>query len=188
MAPSPTIWSRPLWTAGSRVSNWSCSATTPVARKTLAAWLSECHDAAEVDRLLDLFDHAPDDVSVAFDESLTAIKRSHGDPRPAVGGSFIEDGPVLKVAYEFLACHLGEAIYRAELDAVRAAILTPPGRAGAYVIEGIRGEKYLTIHGLALQAAMPHVVVQTRLFGWWDFSFVSRRSHGWAPATSTRLI
>jgi len=155
--------------SASREPDGSWVQPTKAGRKTIAAWLSEQHEAAEVERLLRQFDEAPDDTAIDLGPSIRAIKWSHGDPRPALGGRLVDDGPILKIAYEFLACHLMGAIYHLRFDDIRAAILGRPGRSGAYRIERLRGEGYAPMHGLALEAGTPYIIVQVRFFGWLAF-------------------
>ncbi len=155
--------------SASREPDGSWIQPTKTARKTIAAWLSEQHEAAEVERLLRKFDEAPDDTEINLGPSIRATKWGYGDPRPALGGSLVDDGPILKIAYEFLACHLMGAIYNPRFDDIRATILGQPGRPGAYRIERLRGEGYAAMHGLALEAGAPHIVVQVRFFGWLAF-------------------
>ncbi len=155
--------------SASREPDGSWIQPTKTGRKTIAAWLNEQYEAAEVERLLRQFDEAPDDTEINLGSSIRAIKWSHGDPRPALEGRLIDDGSILKIAYEFLACHLMGAIYNPRFDDIRAAILGQPGQPGAYRIERVRGEGYAAMHGLALEAGAPHIIVQVRFFGWLAF-------------------
>jgi len=155
--------------SASREPDGSWIQPTKTGRKTIAAWLSEQYKAAEVEKLLRQFDEASDDTEIDLGASIRAIKWGHGDPRPALEGLLIDDGPILKIAYEFLACHLMGAIYDPRFDDIRAAILGQQGRPGAYRIERLRGEGYTAMHGLALEAGAPHIIVQVRFFGWLAF-------------------
>jgi hypothetical protein len=154
--------------SASRETDGSLIQPTPAGRKTIAAWLSEQYDTAEAERLLREFDEAPDDTEIDLG-AVRAIKWSHDDPRPALTGSLVDEVPILKAAYEFLACHLMGSIYHPRFDDVRAAILGEPHRADAYTIERLRGDRYAPMHGLALEAGMPHIVVQVRFFRWLAF-------------------
>jgi hypothetical protein len=154
--------------SASREPDGSWIQPTSTARRTITAWLSE-HYEAEVERLLREFDEAPDDTEIALGTTIRVIKWSHGDPRPALAAPLNEDGPILKVAYEFLACHLMGAVYDPRFDDVRAAILGQPSQTSTYRMERLRGEGYGPMHGIALEAGMPHVTVQVRFFGWLAF-------------------
>lgn len=94
---------------------------TDEARKVLGGMFRKAHSEAEVNEMLARFDAAPNDVPIGLGEQW-AIKRSHGDPRPALVDPRIDDVPVLKMAYEFLACHLMSGIYNPRLDEIRAVL------------------------------------------------------------------
>lgn len=72
------------------------------------------------------------------------------------GAEQIEPGAgtgLLKIAYEFLALHIGAQIYDPKLDAVRRALLTnTPASCGARIVSGMppRDRDYGAIHGLAV--------------------------------------
>ena len=60
---------------------------------------------------------------------------------------------LLKIAYEFLALHIGAQIYDPKLDAVRQALLTnTPASCGARIVSEMppRDRDYGAIHGLAV--------------------------------------
>ena len=154
--------------SASREADDSLIQPTPTGRKTIAAWLAAHYEAAEVRRRLREFDEAPDDTEIDLG-LVRAIKWSHGDPRPALTGSLVDEMPILKTAYEFLACHLMGAIYLPRFDDVRAAIHGESNRADAFAIERLRGNSYAPIHGLALETGLPHIVVQIRFFKWLAF-------------------
>jgi hypothetical protein len=141
---------------------------TDDARKTLGGMLRKAHSEAEAQEMLARFDAAPNDVSVDLGEQW-AIKRSHDDPRPALIDPRIDDEPILKMAYEFLACHVMSGIYNPRLNEIRGVLRERMPAPHAYSVERVHGSRYRPIHGLVMERAAPHVVIQVRLFGWYGF-------------------
>jgi hypothetical protein len=142
---------------------------TDEARKAIAGLLRKYHPGADIDEALTRFDAASDDTVVHLGGELHAIKWSHDEPRQALGARLVEDALVLKISYEFLACHVGATIYEPLLAPLREAIIrgTPAGED--YLVEGLHAKKYAPMHGLVLEASGPPTVVQLRLFGWLAF-------------------
>jgi hypothetical protein len=75
-----------------------------------------------------------------------------------------------KIAYEFLACHLGDIVYETgpQLSAVRDAIRGEAEDSDAFSVEYLTSHKYSPVHGLLL-AGHPYVVVSVCLFDWLRF-------------------
>lgn len=137
-------------------------------RDALAGMLRKAHSEAEVGELLARFDSAPEDVAIDLGEHR-AIRRSHDDPRPALVDPLVGGLPILKMAHEFLGCHLGSAVYDSRLDHIREVLLERVVAPDVYRVERLRGERYRPTHGLVMEQSVPHVVVQVRLFGWLGF-------------------
>jgi hypothetical protein len=70
------------------------------------------------------------------------------------------------MAFEFLACHLGSAIYDSApaIEAIRESL-----RSGtldqSVEIEFLRAEREVPLHGLLFEGNRPYARVQIRLFG-----------------------
>jgi hypothetical protein len=153
---------------GGHADDGSLILPTDEARKALGGILRKAHSEAEVHEMLARFDAAPNDVPIDLGE-LWAIKRAHDDPRPALVDPRIDDVPVLKMAYEFLACHLMSGIYNPRLDEIRAALHGAKPASDVYRVERVRATGYRPIHGIVMERSVPHVVIQIRLFGWYGF-------------------
>jgi hypothetical protein len=72
----------------------------------------------------------------------------------------------LKIAYEYLACHLGAAIYGSEpaLESIRGSLSTEV-LDKSIAVEALSAEREDPLHRLVLESCAPHVRVQIRLFG-----------------------
>lgn len=117
------------------------------------------------------FETAPEDSFISINDELTVVKWSAGAVRAALNGKPMTDGAVLKIAYEFLACILGNAIYEDEPALVEARDMLRGGNPlGPCVrLERLRAPGYGAFHGIAFQGNEPNVIVQIRLFGWLAF-------------------
>lgn len=77
----------------------------------------------------------------------------------------------LKIAFEFLACHLGTAIYNdlPQLAEIRQALHSGEDAFDAFHVERLNAEEYQPFHGLCFESNDPYAKVQIRLFGWLGF-------------------
>jgi hypothetical protein len=128
-------------------------------------------DEVTVQLSLRRFDDAPDNIPIQINEKLTAVKWSIGPLTPALGGQLLKDEVPLKIAFEFLACHLYTAIYQggAPLSEIREILSGGQASRDCYRVEPLRGESYQAFHGLVFEGNQPHAIVQIRLFGWLAF-------------------
>ena len=90
------------------------------------------------------------------------------DPFRTVRGDGVEP---LKIAYEFLALHLGTAVYT---DAPPLAELRKVLRQGVenhtcFSVERLTASDYKPFHGLVFEGNDPYAKVLIRLFGWLAF-------------------
>lgn len=118
------------------------------------------------------FDDAPDDQRIRLARNVEAIKWSVERITPDFSRAVsLNDLVLLKIAFEFLACHLGCAIYdqaqqMAELRAVlRDRNLDDP----CFEIEWLHAEEYKPFHGIVFEGNAPYAKVLIRLFGWLAF-------------------
>lgn len=153
---------------GGKAPDGSVILPTDEGRIALARLLAKDYVAPDVEQLLGRFDRAPENTEIDLG-TWGAVKWSRDHPRPSLTDPLVGEVPVLKMAYEFLACHLDSTIYDTRLDPLRAAIVDPPGPPGTYRVERGAGTEYRPLHGLALEAAKPNVIIQIRLFGWLPF-------------------
>lgn len=77
----------------------------------------------------------------------------------------------LKVAYEFIACHLGGAICEdiPPLVDIRRAFISLNPDTGPFRVERLHAAEYKPFHGICFEGNNPHASVQIRLFGWLAF-------------------
>ena len=125
----------------------------------------------EVEAVLERFDAASENCLVSLGAGLAAVKWRIDELDPALDGPSLSEQALLKIAYEFLACHLGEKAYdeSQQLAALRAAVLSPASTLDVFSIEYLTSRRYAPVHGLALAGRSPHVVVTICLFGWLRF-------------------
>ena len=77
----------------------------------------------------------------------------------------------VKIAYEFLACHLDSAIYGEEkqLSEIRDSLFKCELNPDVIQVERLISNKYEPIHGICFEGNDPYAKVQIRLFGWLAF-------------------
>lgn len=73
----------------------------------------------------------------------------------------------LKMAYEFLACHLGTAVYddSTQMSELRNVLRDQVEEHPCYLIERLHAPAYKPFHGLCFEGNDPYAKVQVRLFG-----------------------
>jgi len=76
-----------------------------------------------------------------------------------------------KTAYEFLACHVGRAIYEDgfHLSQIRSVLKNRLMSSDVLSIERLTSNKYKPFHGIYFEGNDPYAKVQIRLFGWLAF-------------------
>jgi hypothetical protein len=112
------------------------------------------------------FDSAPSDERVEIAPGLEIVKWTILRIQPDPSGTPLNPLLPLKIAFEFLACHLGAAIY----DSVRPLeVIRESLRSGALDesvhVEFLRAEREQPLHGLLFEGNDPYARVQVRLFG-----------------------
>ena len=77
----------------------------------------------------------------------------------------------LKIAYEFIACHLGTAIYdeALQLQEIRTTLLESIKDHPSFEVERLAASEYKPFHGICFEGNDPHGKVLIRLFGWLAF-------------------
>ena len=112
------------------------------------------------------FDSAPPDERVEIESGLEIVKWTVVRVQPDLSGTPLNPLLPLKIAFEFLACHLGAAIYDSAppMEAIRDSL-----RSGALddsvQVEFLRGERKELVHGLLFEGNDPYARFQIRLFG-----------------------
>lgn len=141
---------------------------TPDALKTVDAMLDrDGHDTlfrAEVKRqILD----APENVPVEVSETVTVVKWQITHLTLALGGPLMNIVVPIKIAYEFLALHLGTAIYEEIPPLVDARRLL---RGESLIrdtisVDRLEAPAAQPFHGIAFERNSPYARFQVRLFG-----------------------
>lgn len=142
---------------------------TPDARKHIAKVLRrEGGGDEEVTVVLTRFDAGPENRLFQLAPGLAAIKWRIDRIEPALDGPSLSEQTLLKIAYEFAACHLAEKAYDQshQLATLRGAVFSPSSAFGAFSIDYLTTRRYAAVHQLALTGQTPHVVVTICLFGW----------------------
>ena len=143
---------------------------TTHARKSIAKMLKKAGYAdAPIAEALKQFDAAPDNEKVSLGPGLEAVKWSVESIEPDLSDSALMTPLVpVKIAYEFLACHLGTAICAEHppLNEIRYALRNGVEEHPSFSVERLHGEDYKPLHGLLFEGNSPHAKVQIRLFGW----------------------
>lgn len=139
---------------------------SPEARRTLRKLLVKAGmGAVPLAEALKQFDAAPENEPLSFGP-LSVTKWGVTGVKPDLSGPPLHDLVPIKTAYEFLAGHVGTAVYgdHPPLHAVREAL-----RAGtpteALVVERLTANRTEPIHGILFEGNYPHAQVQVRLFG-----------------------
>ena len=83
----------------------------------------------------------------------------------------------LKIAYEFIACHLGTAIYdeALQMQEIRTALLENIKDHPSFEIEPLKAPEYKPFHGICFEGNDPYGKVLIRLFGRLAFRVHFRR-------------
>jgi hypothetical protein len=152
---------------GFRESERSFFIPTEGAPKAIRNLLEKHRVGIDIEDAIARFGSAIDDVDeIHLGGPFFAKKWSHTPPRPALGSVRVHDSLLLKIAYEFMACHLGSSIFDPKLTQFRAAILQGTPGGGNYIVErSVLAGTERSIHGIALESSGPPLVVQVRLFG-----------------------
>ena len=119
---------------------------------------------AEAIRLLD---DAPENVRVTVAPGLEIVKWEVTKLELALDGPLMDSVVPLKIAFEFLACHLGTAVYEEAppLDEVRRVLAGGSIDPNWVLIERLTAEKARPFHGIIFEGNAPHARFQIRLFG-----------------------
>lgn len=124
------------------------------------------------------FDQAPENIRVTVAPGFDIVKWTVTSVEPALderrllvrfdGGEDSLQGAgitVLKIAYEYLALHLGVNIFGNGLSPIREALVRNNVSLCPYRVEWKRGPKPAPYHGLTVEKRPPYLVIQVRSFG-----------------------
>lgn len=120
----------------------------------------------EITKKLLVVENAPLNELIKLDDNFEFIKRGIDEIHPDLTGEMINDIVLLKIAYEFLALHLGNYIYQDSLQPIRDFILNKTKDPSFCEVEYLRTTRYEAFHGMFIEQKQPCIWVQIRLFGW----------------------
>lgn len=138
---------------------------------------SGCEEAPILDAI-QTFDNAPENKKIEVVPGLEVVKWSIERLELDLSRSRLMD-PLIpaKTAYEFLACHIGTAIYdeAQQLAEIRESLTNQLLNSDAIQVERLSSNKYEPFHGVFFEGNDPYAKVQVRLFGWLVFRVHFRR-------------
>ena len=156
-----------------KLSNGSIVQPTNEARNTVEKILKkEDYYHLPIQDALKKIDEAPENKKVEVAPGLEIVKWRIDRIQPDFNKSPLMNPLVpLKVAYEFIACHLGKAIYEdiPSLADIRRALVSLDPDTGPFRVERLHAENYKPLHGICFEGNDPYASVQIRLFGWLAF-------------------
>ena len=141
---------------------------TPDARNSFDTILRrQGYDAPFRAEAIRVLDDAPENVRVTVAPGLEVVKWEVTKLELALDGPLMDAVVPLKIAFEFLACHLGTAVYdkTPPLDEVRRALAGGPIDPHWVSVERLTAAKARPFHGVMFEGNVPHARSQIRLFG-----------------------
>ena len=120
---------------------------------------------AQIQEAIRKFEQTPEDSRVTIANGIDIVKWSITETRPALDGELLNPVVPMKIAYEYLALHYGEAIFNTILDPVRETLGTGERVPETCLVEQLRASQHRPFHGLIVEDNLDHAVVQIRLFG-----------------------
>ena len=124
------------------------------------------------------FDATPDNHKITLAPGLEAVKWSIEEIDLDLSDSRLMSPLVsLKIAFEFLACHLGTAIYdeAQQIQELRTALRGMVENDPCFEVERLNAAEYKPFHGICFEGNAPYARVLIRLFGWLAFRVHFRR-------------
>ncbi len=114
-----------------------------------------------------MLNEAPENVRVTLAPGLEGVKWEVAKLELALDGPLMDPIVPLKIAVEFLACHLGTAVYEETpaLDQVRLALASGQVDPASVAVERLSAENARPFHGIIFEGNEPHSMVQVRFFG-----------------------
>lgn len=146
---------------------------TEVAKKTVEKILKKSGDRKlPIQDALRAFDNAPENKRIKIAPGLEIVNWRIDKVTPDYSKSPLMNPVIpLKIAYEFMACHLGTAIYNDvhQLNDIRQSIIELHPDSKHYRVERLHAAEYKPFHGICFEGNNPYASFQIRLFGWLVF-------------------
>jgi hypothetical protein len=104
-------------------------------------------------------------------DGIEVLKSTPAAVYPALNSRGIEPRALLKIAYEYLALHLGRKIFHPYFDPVRSVFIAGGVVPSCCSVEEmrVRERKYQPFHGLGVKKTTSGLVVKIRLFGYLSY-------------------
>ena len=146
---------------------------TDLGRKTLLKLLKKSgYHEVTARQAVSSFDDTPDNKRVEIAPGLEAVKWRIDRLEIDLSHAELMD-PLIpaKTAYEFLACHVGPAVYDdiLHLSQIRSVFKNRQMSSDVLLVERLTSNKYEPFHGIFFEGNDPYAKVQIRLFGWLAF-------------------
>lgn len=137
------------------------------ARKKIKKLISQDATLPNVAEALRRFDEAPLDTFVDITPRLRFVRWTTEKIEPDLGTKRLHPLLPAKIAFEFLALHLGTAVYppAPQIQEIKNALRHAGDAAPFIEVENLHAEKYEPFHGIAFMGNNPHAVVLVKLFG-----------------------
>ena len=135
-------------------------------------------DECLIEEVLRKIDDAEENQKITPTSGIQVVKRTIEKIEPYLRGSKLLTSLVpLKIGYEFLALHLGTAIYNQDsaLNKLRDILRKGIESHLSFEVESLHASQYDPFHGIAFLGNNPHAIVLIRLFGWIAFRVHFRR-------------
>lgn len=132
----------------------------------------EGYEIPPVQEALRKFDEAPENMKIEIAPGLQIVKWRIEKIQPDFSERPLMSPLVpFKIAYEFIACHLGAAVYEnvPPLIDIRQAFQSLDTDSGPFRIERLHAAEYKPFHGICFEGNNPHASIQIRMFGWLAF-------------------
>ena len=135
-------------------------------------------DECLIQEVLRKIDDAEENQKITPTSGVQVVKRTVEKIEPYLRDSKLLTSLVpLKIGYEFLALHLGTAIYTQDsaLNELRDVLRKGTESHPSFQVESLHASQYEPFHGVAFLGNNPYAVVLIRLFGWIAFRVHFRR-------------
>lgn len=140
---------------------------------------------SQIENALSKFDNAPSNKITELHPGLEASKWDIEKIELNFNKTSLMNPLIpLKIAFEFIACHLGSTIYSLEpqLEEIRKAFSEQDTNDnGCFQVDRLNAGEYKPFHGIVFEGNNPHAQIQIRLFGWLAFRVHFKRLQVHAP-------
>jgi HNH endonuclease len=151
-----------------RANDGSLIQPTDTARITISTILKrQGAPVVEIREALSILENSEPNSRIEIHPTLDIIRWTPESAEPDLSNCELVNPLIpLKIAFEFLALHLGETIYEdfAFME-IRAAMLDRNTSAACFKIERLQARRYEPFHGICHEGNSPYTIVQIRLFG-----------------------